>query len=442
VSVDYRATRAGSAHPEPGQGVTLGAIFEQLFGAKAPVRFSAYDGSTAGDPQARVGIHLATPRGVGYLATAPGSLGLARAYVQGDLQVSGVDPGDPYELLKLIEDELHLRRPSPAQVVEWVRALGLRTLRPPEPPPQEVRPARRIVLGLRHSLNRDSDAIHHHYDVSNRFYELVLGPSMTYTCACYPTAESTLEEAQAHKYDLVARKLGLRPGMRLLDVGCGWGGMVLHAARHYGARVLGVTLSREQASWGQRWIAAEGLSDVAEVRHLDYRRVAEGDFDAISAIGLIEHVGVRNYPAYFRFLRAKLRPGGRLLNHGITRADNLHPGLDRRGFISRYVFPDGELTGSGDIVRAMEDVGFEVQHHENLRVHYAKTLAGWCANLSRHWDEAVAEAGLRRAKVWGLYMAGSRLGFERNGIQLHQILATRTDESGWSGYPLRHDFGV
>jgi len=441
MSVDLRATRE-AATPAPEGRVTLGAIFDQLFGAGAPVRFSAYDGSTAGDPEAPIGIHLATPRAVGYLATAPGSLGLARAYVHGDLDVSGVDLGNPYELLKLVEDDLHLRRPAPAQIVEWVRALGLRTLLPPEPPPEEVRPGHRITLGLRHSLLRDSAAISHHYDVSNRFYEMVLGPSMTYTCACYPTAESTLEEAQEHKYDLVARKLGLRPGMRLLDVGCGWGGMVVHAARHYGVKAVGVTLSREQAEWGARRVTAEGLADLAEVRHMDYRRVAESGFDAISAIGLIEHIGVRNYPAYFRFLRAKLRPGGRLLNHGITRADNLHPGLDRRGFISRYVFPDGELTGSGDIVRAMEDVGFEVQHHENLRVHYAKTLTGWCQNLSRHWDEAVAEAGLPRAKVWGLYMAGSRLGFERNGIQLHQILATRTTDSGESGYPLRHDFGV
>jgi cyclopropane-fatty-acyl-phospholipid synthase len=289
---------------------------------------------------------------------------------------------------------------------------------------------------------RDAAAIQHHYDVSNRFYELVLGPSMTYTCACYPTAESTLEEAQAHKYDLVARKLGLRPGMRLLDVGCGWGGMVRHAATRYGVKALGVTLSREQADWASAAIKADGLSDLAEVRHLDYRAVTESGFDAVSAIGLIEHVGVRNYPAYFRFLRSRLRPGGRLLNHGITRPDNTRPGIERRGFIGRYVFPDGELTGSGDIIKAIEDAGLEVQHQENLRVHYARTLAAWCDNLVRNWDEAVAEAGVATAKVWGLYMAGSRLAFERNGIQLHQILTTRTTGRGESGYQLRPDFGV
>jgi cyclopropane-fatty-acyl-phospholipid synthase len=230
--------------------------------------------------------------------------------------------------------------------------------------------------------------------------------------------------------------------MRLLDVGCGWGGMVRHAVRNYGVSALGVTLSREQAAWATRRIEAEGLAGKAEVRHLDYREVSEKDFDAVSSIGLIEHIGVKNYPAYFRFLRSRLRPGGRLLNHGITRPDNLHPGLQRRGFIGRYVFPDGELTGSGDIVRAVENAGFEVQHHENLRVHYAKTLASWCDNLVEHWDEAVADAGLPIAKVWGLYMAGSRLGFERNSIQLHQILATKDTSDGESDYPLRHEFGV
>jgi cyclopropane-fatty-acyl-phospholipid synthase len=420
--------------------VTLGEIFTTLFGDDAPVRFQAYDGSTAGSDDAAIGLRLATPRAASYLATAPGSLGMARAYIQGDLEVEGVHPGDPYRVLTLIEDQLHMRRPAPGEALRWLQGLGLRTLLPPEPPPQEVRPFAKI--GIKHGRSRDASAIKHHYDVSNRFYEMVLGPSMTYTCACYPTEDATLEQAQAHKYDLVARKLDLQPGQRLLDVGCGWGGMVRHAAQHYGVRAVGVTLSREQASWAQERIKRDGLDHLAEVRHLDYRDVPESDFDAVSAVGLIEHIGVKMYPAYFAFLREKLRPGGRLLNHGITRPDNKHAGLPRRGFIGRYVFPDGELTGSGDIVGAMEDANLEVQHQENLRVHYARTLEAWCDNLVANWDECVAEAGLATAKVWGLYMAGSRLGFERNGIQLHQILATRTGDNGRSGYPLRHDFGV
>jgi cyclopropane-fatty-acyl-phospholipid synthase len=421
--------------------VTLGGIFDSLFGPGAPVRFEAYDGSTGGSPGAPITIRLTSPRGAAYLATAPGDIGMARAYLMGDLEVSGVHPGDPYELLTLM-GPLPMRRPSPAEAARWLRVLSPAVLRRPPVPAHEVRPSRRLALGPKHSRARDSAAISHHYDVSNRFYEIVLGPSMTYTCACYPTADATLEQAQEHKYDLVARKLGLRPGMRLLDIGCGWGGMVRHAAANYGVTALGVTLSREQAEWAALKIKEDGLSDVAEVRHLDYRAVTEAGFDAVSSIGLIEHVGVKNYPAYFRFLRARLRTGGRLLNHGITRPDGDGPGVAKRGFIGRYVFPDGELTGSGAIVDAMEGAGLEVQHHENLRVHYARTLAGWCDNLVAGWDEAVREAGVPTAKVWGLYMAGSRLAFERNEIQLHQVLGTKTGDDGDSGYPLRPDFGV
>jgi cyclopropane-fatty-acyl-phospholipid synthase len=418
--------------------VQLGEIFAGLFGADAPVRFTAYDGSTAGHLDAPVGIRLTRPRAASYLATAPGSLGLVRAYLQNDLEIEGVHPGNPYPLMRLFED-LRLQAPTPLQALRWLRGLGLRTLVPPPPPAHEVRP-RPFDRNARHGKRRDAEAISHHYDVSNRFYELVLGPSMAYTCACYPSVDSTLEQAQDHKHDVIARKLGLQPGMRLLDVGCGWGGMVRHAARNYGVSVLGVTLSAEQASWARARNTAEGLDHLVEVRHLDYRDVRETGFDAVSAIGLIEHIGPDNYPSYFRFLRSRLRPGGLLLNHGITRPDNRHPGLRRRGFIGRYVFPDGGLTGSGDIVRAMENAGLEVQHHENLRVHYARTLERWCRNLEENWDECVAEADLATAKIWGLYMAGSRLAFERNGIQLHQVLATRTGDLGESPYPLRPRF--
>ncbi len=277
--------------------------------------------------------------------------------------------------------------------------------------------------------------IAHHYDVSNRFYELVLGPSMTYTCAVFPTADASLEQAQAEKYDLICRKLDLQPGQRLLDVGCGWGGMVRHAAREYGVRALGVTLSRAQAEWAKGAIDRERLGNLAEVRHLDYRDVMESGFDAVSSIGLTEHIGVRNYPAYFGHLRDRLRPGGRLLNHCITRSHNRWQPIG--AFLDRYIFPDGELTGSGRIISAAQDAGLEVQHEENLRRHYALTLAGWCRNLHDHWDEAVAEVGEGKARVWGLYMAGSRLAFERNEIQLHHVLATRTTDEGDNGFPLR-----
>jgi cyclopropane-fatty-acyl-phospholipid synthase len=314
-------------------------------------------------------------------------------------------------------------------LTDIVRSIGIKHLVPIAPPPQEVLPRwRRTVQGLRHSRTRDAEAISHHYDVSNTFYEWVLGPSMTYTCACYPHADATLEEAQANKYRLVFDKLRLKAGDRLLDVGCGWGSMVRYAARQ-GVRTTGITLSAEQAAWAQKAIAEEGLTEFAEVRHGDYRDIEETQFDAVSSIGLTEHIGVANYPAYFRFLRSKLRTGGLLLNHCITRPHN-RSAAATGGFIDRYVFPDGEMTGSGRIITEAQDAGLEVLHEENLRPHYAKTLRDWCANLVEHWDEAVAEVGLGTARVWGLYMAGSRLGFERNVVQLHQVLAVKVDERG------------
>jgi cyclopropane-fatty-acyl-phospholipid synthase len=417
----------------------IGDAVGRLMRDGMPVRFTAYDGSSAGPPDAPIGLHLRTQRGLAHLMTAPGDLGLARAYVSGDLDITGVHPGDPYDLLVLLKDHTRFRVPPPAEALSIARGLGLAHLRPPPPPPQEHLPRwRRAVEGLRHSMSRDAGVISRHYDVSNRFYDRVLGPSMAYTCALYETPDATLEEAQAAKFALVCRKLALRPGQRLLDVGCGWGGMVVHAAREHGVRALGVTLSLEQAQWAKETIDREGLGDLAEVRHLDYRDVMETGFDAVSSIGLTEHVGVRNYPAYFSHLRKRLRPGGRLLNHCITRNHNKRQ--ETGAFIDRYVFPDGELIGSGTIITAAQDAGLEVQHSENLRVHYARTLADWNRNLATHWDECVAEVGEGTARVWGIYMAGSRVAFERDEIELHHVLATRNHADGRSGFPMRPDW--
>lgn len=419
--------------------VTIADAFAQLLTGPLPLRITAYDGSAVGPEDAPFALEVRNERGLSYLMTAPGDLGLGRAYVSGDLGVTGTHPGDPYEGLKALQKGLKFRMPSPKEAVRLATGLGLSHLKPPPPPPQEHLPKwRRVAEGLRHSRQRDSEAIHHHYDVSNTFYEYVLGPSMTYTCAVFPTEDATLEQAQYYKYDLVAQKLDLKPGMRLLDVGCGWGGMVRHAAEHYGVKALGVTLSREQATWAQERIKKQGLDHLAEVRHSDYREVTERGFDAVSSIGLTEHIGVKNYPSYFSFLRDRLRPQGRLLNHCITRNHNKRQ--DTGYFIDRYVFPDGELTGSGRIITEAQNVGLEVMHEENFRVHYARTLAGWCANLEENWDACVAEVGEGTARVWGLYMAGSRLAFERNEIQLHHVLATKTDDDGEADYPLRPAF--
>jgi cyclopropane-fatty-acyl-phospholipid synthase len=406
-------------------------IVGSVLGPDVPVRVIGYDGSKVGPDTAEIVVRVVSPRALARLATAPGSLGLARGYVTGELEVEG----DLYTLLEAIADVTLYSLPRAQQLQLARRLLPVALRHRVGPPELEYRPPRRLP-SRKHSKRRDSQAISHHYDVSNTFYEWVLGPSMAYTCAVYPTAEATLEQAQTAKVELVSQKLGLKAGMRLLDVGCGWGTMVMHAAAEHGVRALGVTLSREQAAWAQAAIERRGLAHLAEVRHLDYRDVPVAQFDAVSSIGLTEHLGRAALPSYFRFLASRLRPGGRLLNHCITQ--NRTPATFKTDpFIDRYVFPDGQLHAVGHLITVMNDNGFEIRHEENLREHYALTLRDWGANLDAHWDEAVAEVGLGRARVWRLYMAACRLGFERDNIQLHQVLGEVVGEKGASGFPPR-----
>jgi cyclopropane-fatty-acyl-phospholipid synthase len=405
----------------------IAEAFDMLAGDGVDVEFVAYDGSKGGNLGSDIRLDVRSPRAVGALLSAPGQLGLARAYVSGDLEVTG----DLYEAFDRLATAAS-RDISWAEKARLARRFAPLVVHRPQPPDEEVR-----HRGTRHSRRRDARVVSHHYDVSNRFYEWVLGPTMAYTCAVFPVPEATLEHAQAEKFDLVCRKLELRPGMRVLDVGCGWGGFAMHAAANYGVEVVAVTLSEQQARWGQDAVARAGLKAQVQVRHSDYRSVVEGGFDRIASIGLTEHIGKSNYPRYFAFLRDKLRDGGRLLNHCITRTDPAARTHTRNGFINRYVFPDGELVHLGILVDAMENQGLEVQHEENLRAHYAMTCDRWLRNLERHWDEAVAEVGLGKARVWRLYLAASKWGFTRNRIQLHQVLATRTAPDGASGMPLR-----
>ena len=408
----------------------LADAFSMLVTSDRAVAFRAYDGSTAGPADAPVTLEFRNPRAVQYLAGAPNQLGLARAYVSGDLEIVG----DAYEALSQLYplDTSHITQKQKAKLVKTLLPFALKR---PTPPPQERR-----LSGGRHSKSRDADAIHHHYDVGNTFYRWVLGPSMAYTCAVFPEAESSLEVAQETKFDLVCRKLGLKPGMRLLDIGCGWGGMVLHAVKNYGVTAIGVTLSQEQAQWGQQVLTDAGLNGSAQIRFSDYRDVPETNFDAISSIGLTEHIGRANYPSYFRFAYDKLKPLGRMLNHTITLANDNAPPVERNSLINRYVFPDGELCGPGHIISTMNTAGFEIRHDENLREHYALTLKAWCQNLEDHWEEAVEEVGLGTARVWRIYMAGSRLAFEIDEVQLHQTLGVKKGVDGASGMPLRPSF--
>jgi cyclopropane-fatty-acyl-phospholipid synthase len=419
--------------------LSLADIFRLVTFEPEGVRFEAYDGSHSGPADAEVTLVVRDDRAVRYLIRAPSSLGLGRAYVSGSATVEG----DLHQLLVAVLSRWSagVAPGDLAKLMPATRALLPYVRNHPEPPDAEA-PGRLRRGILRHSKGRDAQVISHHYDVSNAFYEYVLGPSMTYTCGVYDGSDTSLEDAQAAKYELVCRKLGLQEGMRLLDVGCGWGGMVMHAAEHHGVTALGVTLSQQQAEWAGKAIAERGLGDRAEVRFMDYRDVPDAQFDAVSSIGLTEHIGKRNLSAYFGSLYAKLHPRGRLLNHCITRP---RPGLPARaaGFIDRYVFPDGELESPGHLVEAMNAAGFEIRHAENLREHYALTLRDWGDNLERRWDEAVTEVGVERARVWRLYMAASRAGFDCDTIQLHQVLAVRAEHTragSRSGFPLRPTF--
>ncbi|MYW04050.1 cyclopropane-fatty-acyl-phospholipid synthase family protein, partial [Streptomyces sp. SID3343] len=303
---------------------------------------------------------------------------------------------------------------------------------PPPPPDEEVRRRR----GVAHSLRRDRAAISHHYDVGNDFYALVLGPSMVYSCAYWDRPDATLEDAQRAKLDLICRKLALAPGMRLLDVGCGWGSMALHAAEHYGVDVVGITISGEQAELARKRVADAGLDGHIEIRVQDYRELTDEPYDAISSIGMAEHVGRAQYRVYADLLYALLRPGGRLLNHQIARRptdDEESYHVDE--FIDRYVFPDGELTPLGPTVAILEEAGFEVRDVQALREHYALTLRAWVANLEADWPRALRLAGPGRARIWRMYMAASALAFEQNRIGVNQVLAVRPEASGRSGMP-------
>lgn len=410
--------------------MALATLVDEVLGGDVPVAVEAYDGSRAGPADARTTLVVRRPEAISRVVSAPGELGLARAYVAGDLDLEG----EIWDLLAL-RDRLPEARLSPGTLARLVREVGgWRQLRVLSPPDIEAR-----LRGRRHSPRRDAAAISHHYDVSNAFYRLVLGPSMTYSCAVFHDPADTLEEAQANKYELVCRKLGLEKGMRLLDVGCGWGGMAMHAAVHHGVRAVGVTLSRRQAELAEKRVAEAGLSEQVEIRVQDYRDVADGPYDAISSIGMFEHVGEARLAEYFGRLRSLLTPHGRLLNHGISRPPGQRARLPRRSFVNRYVFPDGELHEVGRVVSLVQRAGFEVRHVESLREHYGLTLRRWVANLEAAWDAAVAEVGGPRARVWRLYMAGSAINFEAGRTQIHQVLAT-PDDDGISGMPLRPRF--
>jgi cyclopropane-fatty-acyl-phospholipid synthase len=418
----------------------LAEALGSVLGAPAlPLRLRGWDGSLAGPPGAPV-VAVRSRRALRRLAWSPGQLGLGRAYVAGEIDIED-DVFETFAALKSVGRLAETGRMAEPSGRERLRlagtALRLGAVGPePAPPPEEADLGR---MGRRHSRDRDAAAIAHHYDVGNEFYEIVLGPSMVYSCAVWATPDVGLEAAQEAKLDLICRKLGLAEGFRLLDVGCGWGSMAIHAAQRYGATVVGVTLSEQQARRARKRVAEAGLTDRIDIRVQDYREIDDGPFDAISSIGMSEHVGRAQMPAYAQRLHDLLRPGGRLLNHAISwNAGRATWNPDT--FIARYVFPDGELLGLGETVGLLELGGaMEVLDVEALRQHYALTLRAWVHRLEADWDAAVAASSEGRARVWRLYMAACALAFESGDMGVNHVLLQRP---GGERPPLRRSAWV
>ncbi len=378
------------------------------------VRF--WDGSSvrATEPGAPT-FTLRSPQALAHVLRAPGELGLGRAYVAGLIEVDELEAA-----LQVVDDfdppPLSLRAKGRLGLA-LVRGCGL--VAPPPRPATELR-----LRGERHTIARDRRAVRHHYNVGNDFFALFLDRSMTYSCALFSRGATTLEEAQEAKLELVCTKLGLQPGERVLDVGCGWGSFAIHAARQHGARVLGVTLSEPQARLGRERARAAGVEELVEIRVADYREVVAEPFDAIVSIGMVEHVGAERIDLYASRLAALLRPGGRLLNHGIAKLKDFDD-PDEGPFSERFVFPDGVPLPLSRVERALELGGLVTTHVEGLAADYAETLRHWIDRFEARYADAVRIGGIERARVWRLYLHAGRLGFVTGWASVYQVLAHR-----------------
>ena len=360
-------------------------------------------------------FQLRSPKALAHAIRAPGQLGMGRAYVSGEIEVDDLDA-----VIRVLDNW----QPPPIEradrlrlIAASVRACGL-TL-PPRAPSAELR-----LRGTRHSRERDRRAVRHHYDVSNEFFRLFLGESMTYSCAIFSRGAEDLETAQETKNELVCTKLGLGEGDRVLDVGCGWGSFAIHAAARHGARVTGITLSEPQARLAREGAAAAGVGELVDIRVLDYRELAGERFDAIASIGMVEHVGEEKIDVYAQTLTRLLEPGGRLLNHGIARLR--HSDAAAGPFSERYVFPDADTLHLSRVLLALERAGLEVHHVEDFRDDYAETLRHWTRSLDENLDEARRLAGPERVRVWRLYLRAARNGFETGFTSIFQVRAHRS----------------
>jgi cyclopropane-fatty-acyl-phospholipid synthase len=397
------------ARPAPLRRALAEALPERPF----TLRF--WDGSelTATAPEATT-FTVRSPAAVAHLLRAPGQLGLGRAYASGELEADDLD--GVIELLDTFNAPPIDRRQRLRLTIAAAQACGLTA--PPRIPASELRPQ-----GRRHSRERDSRAVRHHYDVSNEFFALFLDESMTYSCALFSRGATSLEEAQRAKLELVCTKLKLREGERVLDVGCGWGSFVLHAARNHGVRAVGITLSPSQAELARERVAAEGLEDRVEIRLADYRDLAGERYDAIASIGMVEHVGSSHIDLYAAQLARLLGSGGRLLNHGIARVRHGDP--EAGPFSERYVFPDAAPLHLSRVQLALERAGFHTDHIEGLQQDYVDTLSEWIRRLDAHRDHAEQLAGGERVRVWRLYLRAARRGFASGFTSIYQVLGHR-----------------
>ena len=406
-------------------------VVESIVGPGLAVRIEAYDGSVTGDPTAATTVRIRNRDAVIRAVQAPGDLGLARAYAAGDIEVEG----DIRDVFAAGDEDLTVRI-GPRQLRAVMGLVGRDALRRIPPPPEEFRPWGRL-----HSLRRDRASVSHHYDLSNGFYGLFLDESMTYSCAVFEDNDWTLEQAQAAKHELALRKLHLEPGKRVLDVGCGWGAHAIHAARHFGVEVTGVTVADQQVDLGRKRVAEAGLGERIDLRLQDWREVDDGPYDAISSIGMFEHVGWQRGPEFLAAMWDLLAPGGRMMLHMITRPD-ARPvrQRSRARFIYRYIFPDGELQRIGHIVDQTQVAGFDVIDVDALNQHYATTLDHWLDRLEANWDAAVDQVGLHRARIWRLYLAASASGFHGRRLQVQQITAVKAHTDGRTAAPARPDW--
>jgi cyclopropane-fatty-acyl-phospholipid synthase len=376
-----------------------------------PFTVQFWDGSTLrGTDGGGPTFTVRSPAAVAHCLIAPGQLGLGRAYTTGVLEPDDLD--GVMRLLDSWQPPPIDRRAKARLALAAVRAFGIS--RPPRRPAAELRPR-----GRRHSPERDAQAVRHHYDVSNEFFALFLDSSLTYSCGIFSRGASTLDEAQKEKLELVCAKLALKPGDRVLDVGCGWGSFAIHAAAEHGASVVGITLSQPQASLATRRVAEAGLADRVEIRVADYREVRGESFDAVASIGMVEHVGEEQIDVYAQRLAALLRPGGRLLNHGI--ATLRHTGSDAGPFSNRFVFPDAQPLHLSRVLLALERAALKTEHVEGFPEDYSQTLRHWARRLDENIEEARRLAGPERVRVWRLYLRAARNGFDTGFTSIYQV---------------------